>query len=121
MACLGVMFFFFKQKTADGMRISDWSSVVCSSDLDFDDADVRDRQTADPRVGVVLQPGALLVQLLLCPPAGPDVQPFFRNVLEAVVGGRPGLQLGDLLLAGRIAILVQRQPDRKSTRLNSSP
>src|SRR3546814_2673400 len=50
------------------------------------------------------------VQLLLCPPAGPDVQPFFRNVLEAVVGGRPGLQLGDLLLAGRIAILVQRQP-----------
>src|SRR3546814_1816146 len=27
------MFFFFKQKTADEMRISDWSSDVCSSDL----------------------------------------------------------------------------------------
>src|SRR3546814_8954406 len=27
------MFFFFKQKTAYGMRISDWSSDVCSSDL----------------------------------------------------------------------------------------
>src|SRR3546814_10833586 len=26
-------FFFFKQKTAFGMRISDWSSDVCSSDL----------------------------------------------------------------------------------------
>src|SRR3546814_958696 len=25
--------FFFKQKTADEMRISDWSSDVCSSDL----------------------------------------------------------------------------------------
>src|SRR3546814_11804136 len=25
--------FFFKQKTAYGMRISDWSSDVCSSDL----------------------------------------------------------------------------------------
>src|SRR3546814_9098192 len=30
---LVVMFFFFKQKTAYEMRISDWSSDVCSSDL----------------------------------------------------------------------------------------
>src|SRR3546814_10695098 len=30
-------FFFFKQKTAYEMRISDWSSDVCSSDL-LDDA-----------------------------------------------------------------------------------
>src|SRR3546814_7031754 len=29
----GVFFFFFKQKTAYEMRISDWSSDVCSSDL----------------------------------------------------------------------------------------
>src|SRR3546814_4260982 len=28
------MYFFFKQKTAYEMRISDWSSDVCSSDLD---------------------------------------------------------------------------------------
>src|SRR3546814_12703326 len=28
-----VLFFFFKQKTAYEMRISDWSSDVCSSDL----------------------------------------------------------------------------------------
>src|SRR3546814_15373443 len=28
------IFFFFKQKTAYEMRISDWSSDVCSSDLD---------------------------------------------------------------------------------------
>src|SRR3546814_5252725 len=27
------MFFFFKQKTAYELRISDWSSDVCSSDL----------------------------------------------------------------------------------------
>src|SRR3546814_4644736 len=32
--CLYVLFvFFFKQKTAYEMRISDWSSDVCSSDL----------------------------------------------------------------------------------------
>src|SRR3546814_13607491 len=29
-----LFFFFFKQKTAYEMRISDWSSDVCSSDLD---------------------------------------------------------------------------------------
>src|SRR3546814_2095821 len=28
-------FFFFKQKTAYEVRISDWSSDVCSSDLEF--------------------------------------------------------------------------------------
>src|SRR3546814_4236581 len=32
-----VFFFFFKQKTAYEMRISDWSSDVCSSDLLFGD------------------------------------------------------------------------------------
>src|SRR3546814_8364852 len=31
--CLYDKFFFFKQKTAYEMRISDWSSDVCSSDL----------------------------------------------------------------------------------------
>src|SRR3546814_4058023 len=31
-------FFFFKQKTAYEMRISDWSSDVCSSDLRIGDA-----------------------------------------------------------------------------------
>src|SRR3546814_10708410 len=30
---IDMMFFFFKQKTAYEMRISDWSSDVCSSDL----------------------------------------------------------------------------------------
>src|SRR3546814_3061207 len=29
----GLLFFFFRQKTANKMRISDWSSDVCSSDL----------------------------------------------------------------------------------------
>src|SRR3546814_7907539 len=37
--CMFLLFFFFKQKTAYEMRISDWSSDVCSSDL-LDDAAV---------------------------------------------------------------------------------
>src|SRR3546814_9108255 len=32
------LFFFFKQKTAYEMRISDWSSDVCSSDLAWPEA-----------------------------------------------------------------------------------
>src|SRR3546814_9758931 len=31
--CVFICIFFFKQKTAYEMRISDWSSDVCSSDL----------------------------------------------------------------------------------------
>src|SRR3546814_4479508 len=34
-ASICVVIFFFKQKTAYEMRISDWSSDVCSSDLSF--------------------------------------------------------------------------------------
>src|SRR3546814_1541842 len=34
---LCILFFFFKQKTAYEMRISDWSSDVCSSDLTRDE------------------------------------------------------------------------------------
>src|SRR3546814_1499291 len=42
------MFFFFKQKTAYEMRISDWSSDVCSSDLL---AFITMRQQQDEAVG----------------------------------------------------------------------
>src|SRR3546814_7377480 len=37
MYCCIVFFFFFKQKTAYEMRISDWSSDVCSSDLSLEE------------------------------------------------------------------------------------
>src|SRR3546814_1220860 len=33
-----MVIFFFKQKTAYEMRISDWSSDVCSSDLNYESA-----------------------------------------------------------------------------------
>src|SRR3546814_2692675 len=36
-----LLFFFFKQKTAYEMRISDWSSDVCSSDLRTESGDVQ--------------------------------------------------------------------------------
>src|SRR3546814_11509428 len=47
------VFVFFKQKTAYEMRISDWSSDVCSSDLLFQIAEDR-IQKIDPQTGRVL-------------------------------------------------------------------
>src|SRR3546814_17612323 len=47
--------FFFKQKTAYELRISDWSSDVCSSDL------IRSRVL--PRRGIKAQPHEILVTL----------------------------------------------------------
>src|SRR3546814_3029928 len=105
------MFFFFKQKTAYDMRISDGSSDVCSSNLVA-------RAGAPVRTAVALEGGAL----------------GFRHH-----GGRPGalaegvvaVELGhaavvhvDVVarrdgLGGEADHLVVLQ-DRKSTRLNSS-
>src|SRR3546814_7497959 len=42
---MSVCFFFFKQKTAYEMRISDWSSDVCSSDLEQRDRPERAGRT----------------------------------------------------------------------------
>src|SRR3546814_4642590 len=46
-------FFFFKQKTAYEMRISDWSSDVCSSDLDVGRVQVGHHE----QVGAALEGG----------------------------------------------------------------
>src|SRR3546814_17296978 len=40
-SCAGCLFFFFRQRTAYDMRISDWSSDVCSSDVLRRDAERR--------------------------------------------------------------------------------
>src|SRR3546814_1066741 len=71
--CLGVLlvFFFFKQKTAYEMRISDWSSDVCSSDLRVTD--------------LYLRRGYYLAQAVL------PVQEVVDGVVEiSVVEGRLG-------------------------------
>src|SRR3546814_4256511 len=68
-----LFFFFFKQKTAYELRISDWSSDVCSSDLlrrsrtsrsvdvrRFDDPDLRclrHRKQVEYSVGRLMPPG----------------------------------------------------------------
>src|SRR3546814_2126406 len=49
--------FFFKQKTAYEMRISDWSSDVCSSDLPHGGRGSRRRGGGDWRSGGAGRPG----------------------------------------------------------------
>src|SRR3546814_9410002 len=66
-----LVFFFFKQKTAYEMRISDWSSDVCSSDLirnELQTAVFPLRQSA--RVRLLLSPsGAVAIETTPLPPA----------------------------------------------------
>src|SRR3546814_16670961 len=58
-------FFFFKQKTAYEMRISDWSSDVCSSDLAVarDVDDVIDA-AGDPVIAIRVAPAAVAREII---------------------------------------------------------
>src|SRR3546814_3917702 len=105
------LFFFFKQKTAYELRISDWSSDVCSSDLSalavlaMTAASAQDRTTA-PALSAAPDPAAFRE-----PPA--DTRP---NTLYFWMNGnvtREGID-ADLTAMRDIGL------DRKSTRLNSS-
>src|SRR3546814_4601115 len=57
-----VFVFFFKQKTAYEMRISDWSSDVCSSDLGHDEAQQQHEDERDGRGGNPPRGGGLRVE-----------------------------------------------------------
>src|SRR3546814_7510592 len=100
-------FFFFKPKTAYEVRISDWSSDVCSPDL----PDIRPRR-ASAWLGVT--PPELL--RLLRTHAMPCLTALFR----------PFSACGDRLPLPQAATTMPCTPaaieasDRKSTRLNSS-
>src|SRR3546814_449699 len=85
-----LLVFFFKQKTAYEMRISDWSSDVCSSDLFADDYLKLTKRSSDGLPGRL----KLLIQVLICTAialwishiAPPEMDthlavPFFKGLL----------------------------------------
>src|SRR3546814_1726788 len=102
----GVVFFFVKQKTTYEMRISDWSSDVCSSDLGVAHGLARLSADDPPRCTVHAHPDADLVRGARCSDAtrlhGQHPAPAGHEERAFAHGGRR--------LSG----------DRKSTRLNSS-
>src|SRR3546814_3397233 len=77
-------FFFFKQKTAYDMRISDWSSDVCSSDL------LRQLELVDHLLVLDLHVEALLV----------PVDQLLDRRRQILVGGDDGNQRADVEAAG---------------------
>src|SRR3546814_10512003 len=92
-----VLVFFFKQNTAYEMRISDWSSDVCSSDL---------RERPLPR-------------------SFPALPRIFRHAEFALSRGvrRRVPCLASVIGSSRVTVALGRwghPADRKSTRLNSS-
>src|SRR3546814_9716985 len=108
------MFFFFKQKTAYEMRISDWSSDVCSSDLLFDWLVTGHAVPANP-AGSVRGP-AHSQRRGKTPVLAPDEA---RRLLGSIdVTTHAGLR--DRALIGLMVYSFARIGDRKSTRLNSS-
>src|SRR3546814_11416808 len=98
-------FFFFKQKTAYDMRISDWSSDVCSSDLVL-------------RVLAVLRVSERPEEALLHDLRKADDGVQRRAQLVAHVGEEGGLGVIGALQAGLHQIIgaagVARQGDRTS-------
>src|SRR3546814_9951811 len=96
------------------MRISDWSSDVCSSDLAaIDFGDVADDGKAEAGAGLVAVEADAAVEdaVAVC---GGDADAV---VLDLDLGGRPVARDGDEHAA---AAIFGRVLDRKSTRLNSS-
>src|SRR3546814_4384625 len=124
-----IVFFFFKQKTAYEMRISDWSSDVCSSDLIdawLDDRftlishalqldELRDVSRRD-KIRALIRPSEAgrLVNQIAAIADMPERLPAVQRSRDP----RDDFLLG-LCEAGRADWLVTGE-DRKSTRLNSS-
>src|SRR3546814_1166561 len=125
-----LVLFFFKQKTAYDLRISDWSSDVCSSDLDH--SDLPDRAQCDILGEAVdLRGGALgeedVAQGLRLR-SGNELREQRAFLLLSLVDRQFGrglhrlnAGLGCLEPSDLTSILRgERLEDRKSTRLNSS-
>src|SRR3546814_6256814 len=98
------------------MRISDWSSDVCSSDLEFvrEARELRLELAADYLVMAAWL--AYLKSRLLLPETGTEEEPSGAEMAAALKFQMQRLQA--MRDAGGKLILLP--PDRKSTRLNSS-
>src|SRR3546814_6388613 len=104
------MFFFFKQKTAYDMRISDWSSDVCSSDLKVAQLEHANlaiqhaRDTLEERVRARTE----------------DLENANRELAESMEALAAAKQQAENANRAKSEFLANMSQDRKSRRLNSS-
>src|SRR3546814_2417684 len=104
-------FFFFKQKTAYEMRISDWSSDVCSSDV----TTFRTRMLPWHLGRAVLNSGAMM-----CWFTSLSLLPVGEATAVSLIGPVFIALLAMVFLGERVGPRRWLGIDRKSTRLNSS-
>src|SRR3546814_7957844 len=125
--CFWFMLFFFKQKTAYELRISDWSSDVCSSDLPAPDQHIESRPHDPAFRGVGgtgtgrafrSTPTAVRQDRRLDPV--PAFHPCWRCRPHADRRTDRRRQIGAAGAHGAAIPALSTIPDRKSTRLNSS-
>src|SRR3546814_215473 len=76
--------FFFKQKTAYEMRISDWSSDVCSSDLYYAVKKAKDSNERHRPVGMGIMGFQDCLQMMRVPYASQAAVVFADHSMEAV-------------------------------------
>src|SRR3546814_2067881 len=114
------MVFFFKQKTAYEMRISDWSSDVCSSDLAGSKSWCFTSNTRRfPRTGASSHPMTyVLFDVDTCDEL--TLMDQLTNSTSRLAMGRPKKRMYAFSnrASNRAASLASKE--RKSTRLNSS-
>src|SRR3546814_7973473 len=126
-----VSFFFFKQKTAYEMRISDWSSDVCSSDLTatlyFDSCRVPVANRIGPEnqgfMAIMLNfnQERLMLAAQACAFANVCYEESLDYARERETFGRPLIR--NQVIRHKLVdmrTLIDAVKDRKSTRLNSS-
>src|SRR3546814_4137940 len=127
-------FFFFKQKTAYEMRISDWSSDVCSSDLHqlvgtvdrwaqrqrYEEAVDEQPLLVHPRevsgIEIPREAGPEIAAGILLNPSADEVRPDRQAIVMQVAQHPIELRVPVI----QIAHVSRLERDRKSTRLNSS-
>src|SRR3546814_5614882 len=145
---LTLLFFFFKQKTAYEMRISDWSSDVCSSDLPYRAHPLKAaayRTRRAEALGIEWTQAPIATSSAPRGKAHPCIYRGFcvagcsTNAKQSVlVTWLPralgaGAEIRDLIMVGRVEVFIVRElalsllirwnvsgvlKDRKSTRLN---
>src|SRR3546814_4287258 len=95
-------FFFFKQKTAYEMRISDWSSDVCSSDL--------------------TTPQEFRASLTASIPMGSDAMNAMPEISKALETAKAALEkIGGLTVATNTAVVNSRGPRAKAAPAAAEP